>query len=370
MAKFRDVFPYRSGLSYTPELQPVKQDPSRPLSPAETKRIISNAETFDPDKLIANELDQGNGIIIAKIPKIPGRISRRKKGDSNEYFIEFITERHYDKESQQTRNAKTIIGTDVSGFLRGMMIINDHYHKYFDRAGNLIHDPMKGQEEPEEEETREEAPVPAGEPIPQDPDERERGTEAMKANDNEPVTDPKAEPETKTDEPNQLPVITDADLLQREEAVREREEQALRKEEELNEAVQKLNELRRIVEDQRMQNIAREMQIETDHIRLLAQILDNHCDTIREQAKRRPNVPMTVGQVRIINELLSEIREYLAGCETEKYLKLAEEPAEEKEGENGEDHPGTTYCEMDLILDAYYYTLAASRSGSLWKRKK
>ena len=63
------------------------------------------------------------------------------------------------------------------------------------------------------------------------------------------------------------------------------------------------------------------------------------------QAGKKPNAVMTLNQIRMINSLLSEIREIFQGCESEEYLQLAEEPDPESQDD---DNYGTTYGEMAI----------------------
>ena len=72
-------------------------------------------EHFDPDKLKTNEIECGDAV-LAKIPNLPGRISRRNKqnGDYTTRYIELILEHSYDKGKKQSRNKRVIIGTDIS----------------------------------------------------------------------------------------------------------------------------------------------------------------------------------------------------------------------------------------------------------------
>ena len=101
-------------------------------------------EGFSADKLQGNEIRCGE-MILAKIPQVPGLISRKTR--RNEYgssttYIELITERRYDREKHQTRNRRVCIGTDISHIYRGMMIINEKYHEYFNSKGQLVFTPL------------------------------------------------------------------------------------------------------------------------------------------------------------------------------------------------------------------------------------
>ena len=101
-----------------------------------------------------------------------------------------------------------------------------------------------------------------------------------------------------------------------------------------------------------------------DHLKMLDNILDSYIGTVNEQARRKPDTFMRPVQIRLINELLSEFRSLLAGTEAEDYLHLAEEPQED----DPENHPGTTYGEMAILLGSYNWTVDAAKYGHLyWK---
>ena len=95
--------------------------------------------TFSADELSGNEV-QWEGETLAKIPELPGLISRKKRKDDYGHetgYIELITERRYDREKRQSRNKRVCIGTDFSHIFPGMMLVNKRYHEFFDSAGNL-----------------------------------------------------------------------------------------------------------------------------------------------------------------------------------------------------------------------------------------
>ena len=76
-------------------------------------------------------------------------------------------------------------------------------------------------------------------------------------------------------------------------------------------------------------------------------------------------MPMSLTEIQTVNELLSEIRTLFKGCETEDYLKLAEEP--DPQNTDSEDpNPGTTYGQMAMLLQAYHYTIEAYRYDKLY----
>ena len=78
--------------------------------------------------------------VLARIPKIEGMITRHKKKTVNgvQCYIDLVLERHYDKEKQQSRNTRVVIGTDISHLYPDMMLTGKRYHEFFDTQGNLL----------------------------------------------------------------------------------------------------------------------------------------------------------------------------------------------------------------------------------------
>ena len=101
------------------------------------------------------------------------------------------------------------------------------------------------------------------------------------------------------------------------------------------------------------------------HLRFLDNILDSHAVTVKEMAKKKPGLLMSKRQIQTINEIMEEIREYFSTSSAAEYLHLAEEPQEE----DLENHPGTTYGEMALLLSAYRYTMHAYECGHLYMKE-
>ena len=67
-----------------------------------------------------------------RIPELPGHICRK-----------------HDPESKQMRNTKVTIGTDVSSFYPGMMLIKDAFFDYFDLHGKIFNTAFRKQLEEE-----------------------------------------------------------------------------------------------------------------------------------------------------------------------------------------------------------------------------
>lgn len=317
----------------------------------ELQRMLLRPETFDPDKLTVNEIEQAGGTIIAKIPRIQGRITRRKKNNSDEYYIELILSSRYDPESKQNRNKKVIIGTDISYYLRGMMMANDQYHEYFNSYGDVLpHILAQWAEEDREKRKAEKlAEQNQTETTKAKPKEQDQAETTQTKPTPKPEEKPLPEPEQEIIPPPEEPdEEKEADEVQIKE-LRKREEELDRREEELNQFQKEL-------ENQRMVSLVKMDQAAESHIELLRNILFRHTEIVEEQAKRRPDKPMSLRQIRTINEILQELVDLFKGSEVEELLHLAEEP--DKDGNN----PGTTYGEMALLLNAYssmleYYTL-------------
>ncbi len=326
------------------------------MSPVQ--RMLLNPKEFDPDKLTVNEIEQDNGLIIAKIPNIPGRITRRKKNNSDEYYIELVLSQHYDPETKQNRNKKVIIGTDVSYWLRGMMFANDNYHEYFNIHGEVLPHIIAQWAEEGKQKRKTEQPNPQAEaPVPT----QNKPTHIIKTTNNStkdnpppnsssniptPIPDePEEQPEEQPEEEGEASEVQLKELREREKALEAREKELDKQEKEL--------ESRQTVYQIKMDEAIR------DHITFLRDILDEHKDIVEAQAKRRPDKPMSIRQIRTINEPMQELRELFKGSEAEDLLHLADEP----EADNQDS--GTTYGEMALLLNAYSSMLITFFNGKL-----
>ena len=328
------------------------------------QRMLLHPESFDPDKLTVNEIEQPNGMIIVKIPQIPNRITRRKKANSDEYYIELILSSHYDAETRQNRNKKVIIGEDISYFLKGMMVANDNYHEYFNKNGNLLPHikTMILEEEKQKQKTKMAADRQPAHATPEQP-ETGKQTEPHQIDQKSIPTEQtqKQVPSTQ-EQQNTSKTLPEEEGEASEVQIRELKErqQALdRKEQELTQREKALDELRAELENQQMVNIIQVKGATEDHISLLRSILSAHMELIEAQAKRRPDSPMSKNQIRTINEVLQELRTSFQNSEIEDYLHLATEPDEES------DTPATTYGEMSLLLNAYSSMLHQFAMGRL-----
>ena len=334
----------------------TRMQPHRETEQDELRRYFLNPASFDPDKLTKNELHQDDGKVFARIPRIPGRIFRRKKTGKDEYYIELIIERVYDREARQSRNKKVIIGDDVSWLLRGMMCVNDNYYEYFDHDGSLKH-PLPGLEQaPAAAQPEKQPGTGNGSPLTaqdEQPRQSSGGTTAPAARDDTPKGADRVDPR------NNLKPETERLQEQRQQLETER----LRLEAERRELEKEREELARQRRQLKIQIEGRD----DDHIRLLDSMLTYYIEAIDAQTKRRADKPMRLREIRTINDMLSEIRTIFAGTETEDYLQLAAEP--DPDSTDPDTVIGTTYGEMCLILIAYSCTIHSYRMGNLWYKK-
>lgn len=77
--------------------------------------------------------------------------------------------------------------------------------------------------------------------------------------------------------------------------------------------------------------------------------------------RSKPDSFRRLKQIQTLNEILKELQDIFIGTEAEDHLYLAEEPDED----DCENHSGTTYGEMDLLLGACFYTTLACKSNRL-----
>lgn len=321
----------------------INSDESINLDPAD----------FHPDMLPRGRVDAGPNMTLIRIPKVPNRISTRKDG-----YIELILSRSYDREAKQSRNKKVIIGSDASDVLPGMMIPNENYYNLFNGKGQLFDEEGKTEaEEPAGEEREQEAPPDSQTQTCTDQEPAETAGEPTKF---------QASPNTihSTAEEQTTDNITEETLKQREQAIREQEERLSQMEQLIKIKQHRLDEREAALEEAENQRLFNEEKAQKDHIRILSYMLESYTGIIRTQANRKPGQPMSLKQIRTINEVLQELRDFFRGCETEEYLHLAEEPDETT------DTAGTTNGEMALLLSAYSHTVNAYLYSDLKEKHK
>lgn len=307
------------------------------------EEINLDPATFDPRTLPQGRIDVSADTSLIRIPTLPGRIRTRKDG-----YVELILESHYDREAGQSRNKKVVIGTDESGFLPGMMTPNDNYHNLFNGKGQLYDDPMKRSPEAEPPQEADSQPTETTEP-------------RLSQTSPNPQTQPKAASQTR---PEGTPTDTNInqELQQLAKALEEKRIRLMDKEYELNQRERELNAWKEQLEKKEEDLFFQAEDTDKDHIKLLSYILDSYKETISQQARKKPDAPMTPKQIRTINEVLGELKPFFAGCETDSLLHLAEEP------DPTTDNPGTTNGEMALLISAYQYTINAYQYDELRKK--
>ena len=335
------------------------------VDPDQTVKL--DTATFTPKMLPKGRIEQGgNSPPPIVIPDVPNRISTRKDG-----YIELILSRHYDKEAHQSRNKKVIIGQDASGFLPGMMFPNDNYFDHFDHSGRLINDSMQAEEtngqteEEADEKTKEATKAKAaaeakekGKTEPTDPktESRMMNKETEHQEHTQPEHKPQSNPQSQPKPQPQPTPVTDEALTAREQAIQQKETELAKK-------AQKLLSIQQQLAQVQEQQLMEQNEALRNHVYLLNRILEDYIDAIEQQVKRKPDTPMSLKQIRTINEILRELRDIFTGSESDPFLHLAEEP------DPDHDNPGTTYGEMNLLLSAYHVTANAFHYGELRKKK-
>ena len=298
-------------------------------------------DTFTPDLLPKGKIIMGDDSLV-RIPQIKNRITKRKDG-----YIELVIDRYYDKESQQTRNHKKIIGQEC-GFLPGMMTPNDNYYDFFDGQG-LLYNPGPLTEEGTKDEEEDQA--------------KESQTKQSRTLQQNKETERK-KPKARTTEEPATSNTKDEEIRKKEKALAEREQAVREKEWELKKLEKELYEWQEELEAEKEKLYITAQEGEKDHINLLHKILRDYIIVNEKQANKKPNQPMTQKQIQTINELLRELKDFFKDSETENYLHLAEEPDETT------DNPGTTNGEMALLLYAYDKTTSTFLYHGLRKNKK
>ena len=304
----------------------------------------------DVDKLEVNEVRQSDGAIIAKIPRLEHRIFSRKEGSDSHLL--FLVDQWYDQEKGQMRNKKVDIGIDLGSLLPERIFVNrDNYYIYFNHYGQLINDPLQKRRDQKAKEAADKEE--AGAAARREAETVERAAFVQKETIEETGTEtilPEQEEERSVDE-------IKAALIEKEKLLDEKLKQA-------EEGLKELEENKKVLDELQDVKVLALEEKEKAHIDLLNEFLESYIDSVREQAKRRPDGLMRLTQIRAINEILDELRNYFAGSESERYLHLAEEPRED----DLEHHPGTTYGEMDILLTAYRWTVHAFRYKSLYAK--
>ena len=93
-------------------------------------------------------------------------------------------------------------------------------------------------------------------------------------------------------------------------------------------------------------------------------IIRQYSSAVEAMKSFKPLFPNQMQVFRMVNEILKELKYYFETSSAADYLHLAEEPRED----DLEHHPGTTYGEMSLLLDAYDSVLTAFRLDRLYAK--
>ncbi len=326
---------------------------------------------FNPDEFRGNELRIGNfqkPMVLVRIPNLPDRICRKQSGES--IYIELTTTRIYNREKHQPQNFQVKIGDDISGLYRGMMVPTDQYYWYFDHDGHPKYDehfpkvlPSDEDVIPPEERTREteeETPDTAA-------DRTATKTTETKTDKEIPSETTTTQPETTTNQTEKTKTLPQPTPRSAAGATHAADgtlitpiplaEESVLTQEQMEEIERKDREARRIAD---------EKQRESDRIDYLRLLLMSYSYRISMVAEKKPDTPLTVCQIRRINHLLRDLQAIFRDCENSEYLRLAEEPGED---ENGEENPRITYGDMDLIMAAYDRFFWAMVMDELWYRK-
>ena len=338
----------------------------------------------------SNKVKLGDGYLV-RIPKIQGRINRIKRDDRT--YVEYIYERGYDPETKQSRNKKVLIGTILSEYPNALLP-NDNYTEFFDidtgRLKKRPDDMGEGEKPTTDEDTPDGMKSEAEEPSSRvmKPWSPEDMTEEEKRHSRELTRNAGRE-------------IYESIVKRRTQAQEEAEKEEIRKrnlelygEEHPDVEPLSLEELHKILiddierdygepggeedgkeagnENQR-EDKKDESDMEQDsnsyseeelrknydavnafreRVAILADILKKIHESIKTQAKKRPDDVISLFKAQKINSILSELKEKYAGTGYDDLLEMIDEPQEvEKDGRTI--LAGPTYSDVEVILDHY-----------------
>lgn len=321
---------------------------------------------FNADKLEQNEI-QCRGQSYAKLPKMSDRVFMRDcvpegvtlTRELDETDIAFLADRYRDEETGGMHDEVVVIGSDISSFLAGMMLVGEHYHEYFDISGRLVNDPLQRRmaQEAKEKAEREQ----------REAEKRKKAKKTRKTdaeNGSGDLTSQHVSGERTVDEIKAAVLEKEKELDRKLREVEEEKQKLLAQEEEnrqlakeLRRAKERLDEIR----DERLFNLDDKL---SQHVELMHSMLNSFSNTIDVMAKRKPNSLMSLRQIRTVNEILAQLQYFFSTSSAGDYLHLAEEPRED----DLEHYPGTTYGEMSLLIDTYLSTYNAFTRDHLYQR--
>ena len=311
--------------------------------------------------------------VIVRVPEIPGRIARVHKDQDTEY-IQLIYKAWKDPKTGKNRNKKTVIGK-MTEYNVNAMYPNKQYEQFFDmETGELKH--------------------PLDDTLTEDPDGKDGAAEKERDENDDSISDEQIEKELKK-------IIREADELYGEEKrsklqrAEEEERKRIRKEmqdeddefedEEMKEAeayVEQLaEEIRREEEAKNGQGTEKRdgeaaededwdeeelrqketemnetyagMNREKERVTILKLILRGVHESIRIQARKRPDDIVNSYKAETMNSLLEEAKGYYAGTGYGDLLKLIPKPVEKVLKDGSVLMSGLTYSDVDVLLSHY-----------------
>jgi len=330
-----------------------------------------------------------SGLRIIRIPHIEGRIyidpginNRRDLAP-----VKYIPEPYDPDEAKGNLGQEVIIGLSIPSVLEGWMITREEYDLYFDEDGNLIGQKDEAAEQDAEAETSVEAKE-----TDENPEDEERAAWEREKEDGFEAKEEKTEnaeedrsdgrkgngssrnTKRKSTEEIEATLLEKEKILDRKIQSAEAERQKLLK---LNEQAKAMIEgLKKsqaeldMIKEERLRSIDGRTKV---RIEMAYSILQSQSKTIDELAKRKPYALMSLKQIRNINAIFESLRQYVIHTDAEDFLYFAEEPRMD----DLENHPGTTYSEMSLLIDAYLnvfnlfqYKEIYEKDPEEWEEKK
>ena len=297
-------------------------------------------------------------VTLVRIPKIKGRTRAQEPNKQGTYNIEYIYDRWYNPEIQECRNRKVVIGCVIDDY-PDAMLPNDNYYKYFDVQTGLPKEQEKEENKEEEGKTEAQAEEAAGK------DEVPKAAESPKAEEppkEEPpaaVNRPVREKQTKKQNEEKTEKDTEEDFDKKLRRVLRDikkynpnwEEQVILfgKDSIMDEAKNLISEE---ANDNEIAQLYEQIKKEKERATILKYILNEVADSIRDQARKRPDGLVSSYKAKKINELLIEIRVRYEGSGYEDLLELIEEPREyEQDGQKYV--TGMSYSDVEILLSHY-----------------
>ena len=361
--------------------------------------------------------------IVVWIPNgtdVQNRLYIHKDKDSEAAaVVDLIYETWYDKDTKQSRNRKARIGK-ISQFFPGMMFINENYEKFFDLETGKLLRPFKDMEEPKP------ATLPkpkAADKTPRKNTAQQQPDQPKTPQPQTPKTDANTSADPEDGDWSERIRETIREVRRNAEEMRKKElENKIRGEEderrrelfedmaagedvETREAEKRLSAILQRIEaehadkgsqndmnnkeenknaqptDTDSQDNQGNPQLPTDpdnpaetgdkededkrlyRLAVLNQILKGIRESIRNQAKKKPDAIINTYKARSINKILLEIQSYYQGSGYEDLLTLVEEPGEE-EHDGRVILTGMTYSDVEVLLEKYIAIVRFIRNKS------